>query len=132
VPPETAAVIAFKDAERWLARTWWIVFPCFAALTARLAVERTCDDSYQLLSQATSHPSLAWLLALVYVSAHWWLLAAYLVTVRRTHTLLPTFQAGRMVWGNQSAKILLLLATLMLEYAPVSVWRAIGVRISSC
>ncbi|HMF61047.1 MAG TPA: hypothetical protein VK595_11790 [Vicinamibacterales bacterium] len=37
------------------------------------------------------------------------------------------------VWGNQSAKIVLLLATLILEYAPVSIWRAVGARFgSSC
>jgi hypothetical protein len=133
MPPESIAVTGFMDDQRWVARTWWVVFPCFAMLTARLAAERTCGDPYQLLAQATSRPLLGWLLAAVYVSAHWWLLAVYLVTVRRTQMLLPTIEAARTVWGNQSAKILLLLGTLILEYAPVSIWRAIGARFgSSC
>ena len=126
-------MIAFMDDRRWIARTWWVVFPCFAVLTVRLTVERTCGDSYQLLAQITSRPSFGWLLAALYVSAHWWLLAVYLVTVRRTQMLVPTIAAARTVWGNQSAKIFLLLATLILEYAPVSIWRAVGVRLgSSC
>ena len=121
-------MIARLDDRRWIARTWWVVFPSFAVLTARLAAERTCDNSYQFLSQVTSHPSLGWMLAAIYVSAHWWLLAVYLVTVRRTGMLMPTVEGTRMVWGGHSAKIFLLLATLILEYAPVSIWRAIGER----
>jgi hypothetical protein len=133
MPPESTAMIDSTNAGGWIGRTWWVVFPCFAVLTARLAAERTCGDSYQLLSQATSHPSLGWLLAAVYVSAHWWLLAVYLVTVRRTRQLLPTIQDARRMWGNQWTKVLLLLTTLILEYAPVSIWRAIGARLgSSC
>jgi hypothetical protein len=128
MPPESTAVIDSTIDGRWIGRTWWVVFPCFAVLTARLAAERTCGDSYQLLSQVTSRATLGWLLAAVYVSAHWWLLAVYLVTVRRTGMLLPTIEVTRMVWGNQSAKIFLLLAALVLEYAPVSIWRAIGAR----
>jgi hypothetical protein len=131
MPPESIAVIGFMDDRRWVARTWWVVFPCFAMLTARLAAERTCDNSYQFLSQVTSHPSLGWLLAAIYVSAHWWLLAVYLVTVRRTQMLLPTIEAARAVWGSQWTKVLLLLAALIVEYAPMSIWRAIGVRLGS-
>jgi hypothetical protein len=119
-------VIALTADTRWMARTWWVVFPCFTVLTARLVAERMCDNSYQFLSQVTSHPSLGWLLAAVYVSAHWWLLAVYLETVRRTQMLVPAVEAARTVWGRQSAKIFLLLAVLILEYAPVSIWRAIG------
>jgi hypothetical protein len=125
MPSESTAVIVLPDDNRWIGRTWWVVFPCFAVLTTRLVAERTCDNSYQFLSQVTSHPSLGWLLAAVYVSAHWWLLAVYLEAVRRTRMLVPTIEAAREVWGSQSAKILLLLATLILEYAPVSIWRAI-------
>jgi hypothetical protein len=133
MPPESTAMIALTDGGRWIARTWWLVFPCFAVLTTGLVAERMCDNSYQSLSQMTSHPSLGWLLAAVYVSAHWWLLAVYLETVRRTQMLVPTMDGARAVWGSQSAKILLLLAILILEYAPVSIWRAIGVRLgSSC
>jgi hypothetical protein len=131
MPPESTAVIALTDDRRWIARTWWVVFPCFAVLTARLVAERMCDNSYQFLSQVTSHPSFGWLLAAVYVSAHWWLLAVYLETVRRTQMLVPTIEAARAVWGSQSAKIFLLLAMLILEYAPVSIWRAIGAGLGS-
>ena len=126
-------MIDSTNAGRWIGRTWWVVFPCFAVLTARLAVERTCGDSYQLLSQVTSRASLGWVLAAVYVSAHWWLLAVYLVTVRRTQMLLPTIQDARRMWGNQWTKVLLLLAALIVEYAPMAIWRAIGARLgSSC
>ena len=125
--PQLNTPAPFTGIELWLARFWWLIFPAFGAMTARLSMERTSGGASQLLPQATSDPSLAWLLAIIYVAAHWWLLLAYLVTVRRTQMLFPNLRVVRIVWGSESPKLLLLFTAFALEYLPLSMWQAIGV-----
>ena len=104
-------------------RSWWVIFPCFAALTLRLSVERACSDPYDLLPALMSRPGWAWPLALLYLLAHVWMLAVSLVTVSRAGEL----RAGTLrMWGNHAVKLLLMLGVFVIEYAPVSLWRLIG------
>jgi hypothetical protein len=110
----------------WLARGWWLLMPPFALLVARLTVERACAAPYELLPTTTSVPLLAWMLAGLYVGAHAWMAAAYLLTVERTGALIPTISAVRAAWRGQAVKLLLAAAVLATEYAPIPMWRAVG------
>lgn len=117
------------DAGRaflWLVRAWWLIFPCFGALTVTLVIQRTCARPHQLLPSVTSDPALAWPVALLYLSAHLWMLAAYLLTVERAGSLLPTPQAIRAVWSKQATKLMLMTATLVVEASPVALLRLAG------
>jgi hypothetical protein len=106
--------------------SWWLLFPSFAALTLRLAVERMCAEPYDLLPALTSKTASAWPLAIVYVLAHVWMISAYLVTVSKTQALLPRPGAIRAVWGAGAARFILMLAAFAIEYAPVPMWRLVG------
>lgn len=108
--------------ETWLMRTWWLLCPSFTALTVRLGVERACADPYDLLPALTSHPGWAWPLALVYVFAHLWVLAAYLVTVSHAQEVLPDASAFGAVWGANAVKLVLMIGVLAIEYSPSLLW----------
>ena len=110
----------------WLARAWWSLIPPFAMLVARLCVDRLCGAPYELLPSATTVPILAWLLAGLYVAAHAWLVAAYLLTVEAAGALLPTWSALRTAWRGHLPKLVLATVIFAIEYAPVSLWRVIG------
>jgi hypothetical protein len=107
-----------------LKRSWWGVFPAFAAITVRLAFERTCGDP--LLPGATADPAWGLPLALLYVLAHAWSLAAYLVTASRSQRLAPRGAAWREVWGRDRVKLALMAILLAGEHAPAEAWRAFG------
>lgn len=107
----------------WLSHLWWPMWPCFASLAGALAVERVCGQPYRLLPGATSQPALAWPLALLYLAAHLWLLAAYVITVQRSDSLLPDRRMVRAVWGRTAVKIWLMVAAFAIEYLPISIWR---------
>lgn len=111
---------------RLLGRSWWVIFPLFAALSVRLAVERACGDPYELLPALTSNARWAWGVALVYVLAHVWFVGAYLVTVSRTGTLLPALAAWRGVWRMDAVKIAGMAVLLAIESAPVAIWRMLA------
>jgi hypothetical protein len=110
-------------------RYWWVLFPCFSVLTCRLTAERMCGDPYDLLPALTSRPAWAWPIALVYVSAHVWVLAVWLLTVSRSRELVPGPRAYRVVWGADAAKLLLMLGVFVIEYSPVSLWRLLGASV---
>jgi len=112
----------------WLKRTWWVIFPAFALLTARLAIERSCSDPYDLLPATTSHPAFAWPLAAVYVLAHVWIVGAYLVTASRARTLVPAMSAWSAAWGKNAPTVVAMVAALAVEYAPVALWAFIGAQ----
>ena len=126
VHSEVRVVKARDGGTSLLARSWWVVFPVFAAIALRLAVERTCGDPYELMPALTSSARWAWPLALLYLAAHAWSVAAYLLTVARADTLLPPLAAWRRVWGGDVVKIVLMLAMLAIESAPIGLWRMIG------
>ena len=121
-PPENSP----RAIQRWLVRGWFILFPCFAALTFEMCFERTCRDPYDLLPAVTSRPLLAWPVALLYVTAHVWAIAAYLLTVSATQRLVPTSQEYRAVWAGDTGKPALMLAVLVIEYLPLAWWRLVG------
>jgi hypothetical protein len=110
-----------------LKRSWWVIFPAFAALTVRLAAERSCGDPYDLLPVATSNPALAWPLAIVYVLAHAWIAGAYLATAERSRSLVPPIT----VWTSSANpfQILLMLAAFAVEYAPAALWASLGAMV---
>jgi hypothetical protein len=116
--------------RRVLEISWWGLFPCFAVLTLRLSVERACGDPYDLLPAMTADPTWAWLLAVVYLLAHLWMLAAYLVTIDDGGSLVPSTRVIRGVWGSDVSKVLLMSAALVIEYWPVSLWRWLGTSVT--
>jgi hypothetical protein len=115
----------------WLVRGWWLVMPPFAALVARLAFERSCAAPYELLPTLTRLPQAAWGLAALYVAAHAWLAAAYLVTIQETGALVPGLAAVRTARRGRLPLLLVACAIFAIEYAPISMWQAIG-RTLSC
>jgi hypothetical protein len=113
--------------ERWVMRTWWFLFPSFALLTIVLSFERACRDPYNLLAGAASIPATALGLAAMYVLAHVWIVAAYLITVARTQDLLPSARTFRETWPTaDSLKVALMAAAVATEYCPVRLWRLVG------
>jgi uncharacterized membrane protein YhdT len=129
MPARSAPVIRPRALQRWLIWTWWPVFPCFAAVTLRLVLERACADPYNLLPEATLAPGWAWLIALAYVAGHGWTIGAYLLVVSQADALLPPWRAVRSTWGNATPQLLAMLIVLIVEYAPITLWRFIGARL---
>lgn len=113
-------------ARRRLARLWWLIFPAFTLLTIRLGAERACGQPYDLLPAVTSNPSWAWPLAAVYVLAHGWIVAAYLATAVGAGTLIPSWTRWRTLWGRQGYRVVMMMAALAIEYAPMVWWRWLG------
>jgi hypothetical protein len=105
--------------------------PPFAALVARLAFERICAAPYELLPTLTRLPQVAWGLAALYVAAHAWLAAAWLVTIEETGALIPGLPAVRTAWRGRLPLLLVACAIFAIEYAPIPIWKAIG-RTLSC
>ena len=108
---------------RW---SWWIIFPAFALLVVRVSVERACADPYNLLPTAMSRPSTGWAIALLYVAAHVWILAAYLRGASSTGTSWAWIAALRIGSGGELWKAVLIGIALAAEYVPVSLWRMAG------
>lgn len=108
-----------------LGAAWWLLFPCFTALVVRLAVERACSDPYDLLPALASNPLWGWLIAIIYVASHLWIIAVYILTASISDSLLPR-SVFRGFWGADSVKILLMLSAFVLEYLPVTMWRLAG------
>jgi len=115
-----------RATVRWLARSWWLLFPAFAAVTLRLGVERACADPYDLLPAITSNPAWAWPIAVVYVLAHAWVVTAYVTTTVVAETLRPSRGHWRALWGRELYLIVAMAAALVLEYAPIALWRWLG------
>jgi hypothetical protein len=111
---------------RWLGRSWWLFFPAFTVVTLRLGVERACADPYDLLPAVTSNPAWAWPIALVYVLTHVWTITAYVTTAVGAGTLWPSRVQWRSLWGRELYTIVAMAAALVLEYAPVALWRWLG------
>jgi hypothetical protein len=115
-----------ESRHTWLVVSWWVLFPCFTALTVALTGGRMCGDASDLLPSLTSNPGLAWPVALVYVLAHIWIVAACLLTIARTGELLPRVHQFRSLWRGDATKVFLMAAALIVEYSPTSLWRIIG------
>ena len=111
---------------RWLARSWWLLFPAFTVVTLRLGVERACADPYDLLPALTSNPAWAWPIAVVYVLTHVWAVTAYMTTTVVAGTLWPSREHWRTLWGRQLYMLLAITAVLGVEYAPLALWRWLG------
>ena len=121
------------DATRaWLARAWWVLVPAFAILVARLVFERTCASPNDLLPTMTAVPLVAWGLATLYLGSHVWLAAAYVLTVERTGTLVPTWSLIRRAWDDDLLKVVVATVVVAVEYAPAPWLQAIGHRILHC
>ena len=111
---------------RWLARSWWLLFPAFTVVTLRLGLERACADPYDLLPALTSNPAGAWPIALVYVLTHVWTITAYVTTTVVAGTLWPSRVQWRTLWRRDLYTIVAMAAALVLEYAPIALWRWLG------
>jgi hypothetical protein len=125
VPHLRLKVLAGVPAEV-LGLSWWLLWPAFSVLSLRLGVERACRDPYDLLPVITSDPRWAWPLALVYVLAHIWFVAVYVITVANAQSLAPAMRSWQTCWGRDAIKIALMAVALMIEYAPVPLWKFLG------
>jgi hypothetical protein len=132
VPEGNDTVMDLSAAQVWLTRLWWVVVPPFGLLVSRLAFERACAAPYQLLAEIASQPSFAWPLAVLYLSAHLWAIAAYLVTVERTDTLAPSVRVIRALWGPEAIKLAVTAAVLTVEYASIRLWSLVGHSLLGC
>ena len=112
--------------RRWLGAAWWAICPAFLLIVGAFIVERACFDRYALLPGIGTRPTLAWLVAGVYVGAHFWALLLYCITVRQTGELLPSPRRLVDQWPHERYKVLLMLALLALEYVPAAAW--VGLR----
>lgn len=115
-------------ADLALSYAWWALFPPFLVLVVRLSFERACADPYSVLAGVMSNPAKAYAVALLYVAAHGWLLAAYLRACAVTGSLWPSarFRAAR---GHGTWKMALMLVALAVEYWPVSLWRGLSAAV---
>jgi hypothetical protein len=111
---------------------WWLVMPAFALLVLRLDLERICAAPYELLPTVTTVPLFAWALSGLYLAAHAWVAAAWLVTALHADRMLPRWRIVRGLWGVRIWMIWLTLAIFALEYAPIPMWRIIGRRVLNC
>lgn len=116
----------------WFLRAWWVLVPAFAVLVIRLVYERGCAAPYELLPQLTTNALLAWPLASMYLAVHCWAVAAYLITVQATGTLLPSRAAAKSIWGSYWPMVLFTIAILALEYSPIPFWRWVGRSVAQC
>jgi hypothetical protein len=123
--------VSRADVRTVLGATWWIVFPCFAVLTVRLAHDRACGNAYLLLPDITSTPSGAWPLATIYLLAHVWMVTAWVLYVLRSNRLVPPVEAITHAWRGDERKVLLMAVAFAIEYAPIPVWHALG-RLAGC
>ena len=116
----------------WLRWSWWFVVPPIGALAVRLAFERACESPYELAAALMSRSRPALLVALLYLGAHVWAVVAYLLTIERTRTLVPSLGAVRRLWGSDVIKLAIAAAVLALEHAPVRLWRLLGRAVLGC
>jgi hypothetical protein len=108
-----------------LRTSWWVLFPAFAVLVARLTVDRICRDPYDLLPALTSSPATALLLAGIYVIAHAWIISAYLVSIDRE--LVPKLANISRTWRRDSWRVYAMAAVFVIEYFPNTFWTFVGV-----
>jgi hypothetical protein len=117
--------------QRVLGTSWWLLCPSFAALVARLTLERSCADPYFLLPNLMARPTVAWPLAMLYLLGHVWTLAAYLSPLGERPETTRT-RGIPLAWPRSHAlKVWLMTGLLLVEYAPITLWRMIG-RLSGC
>jgi hypothetical protein len=109
-----------------LRTSWWVLFPAFSVLVARLTVERICGDPYDLLRALTSNPATALLLAGIYVIAHAWIISAYLLSVDREE-LVPRLANISRTWRRDSWRVYAMAAVFVIEYFPNTFWTFVGV-----
>jgi hypothetical protein len=109
-------------AIRWLAVSWWVIWPLFTIVVLVFVRERACWDRYDLLPSVSRRPALAWMLATFYVLAHCWLAGAYVATARATGELLPSLKRVTQVWGRAWLQLPLGAIPFAIEYAPAVLW----------
>ncbi|HEY7059618.1 MAG TPA: hypothetical protein VH458_23945 [Vicinamibacterales bacterium] len=68
---------------KWARAVWWLECPAFLVLVLRFSFERGCMNPYELLEPLMRRQSTAVAIALVYLSAHVWLLAVLVLLARQ-------------------------------------------------
>lgn len=122
-----------KDfTTRLLTASWWVVFPLFSILVARLAFERGCADGLELLPAFMKRPSTAVIVAGLYLAAYVWVAAACLYSMRRSQRLVPGRNELREIWGADLTKVVALAAVLVVEQIPRRLWTLIMHAFGGC
>src|SRR5688572_13453664 len=111
---------------RWVGLTWWGVFPVFLAIVAAFTRDRMCLARLTLLPSIATRPTLAWLVACMYLAAHVWLLVAYVATALYARDLIPNLQVARAGWRRDWRRVLAMILLMAIEYAPASIWVRLG------
>jgi hypothetical protein len=111
---------AVRDA---LAVSWWAIFPLFTGLVATSVYERAVLQPQELWLWLWHRPVAALLVGAIYVTAHWWCLAWYLLAVHRTQRPIPSPRDLMDACGPYAWRLAALLTVLAVEYSPVTLWR---------
>jgi hypothetical protein len=123
---------AHSPALVFLPRSYWIVLLGFGVVVAGFTRDRACVDHLNLLPSIAGRPALALLAGIAYLSGYGWLAAAYAATVAETRELLPTVRELSVVAGVSRWRLVLLLATVVVEFLPLQVVRGAGNLLGAC
>jgi hypothetical protein len=120
--------VAAPDVRTALSASWWALFPPACVLLGRLVFEHAWiyggPPPLELLPWSERCGALSIAAAVVYLAVHVWLCAAYILIVRRTQRLVPTWRGIQSALGTATWKAVLLATAVALEYVPVFVWRS--------
>src|SRR5262245_45883410 len=109
-------------ARRLLARVWFVLFPAFVVLVLLLVIDRGCFDRPYITPSIGTKAAAVWPAAIVFVAAHCWIAAAYVLTAVGTDSLLPTLADARKLWGSDWRKIIGIAVVFAFGYAPAIIW----------
>jgi hypothetical protein len=112
--------------KRWLLLAWFAIFPAFTLLVARTLYERAVLRLPELWPWLKQRPTAAFLAGAIYVSAHWWCLAWYLLAVRRTQRPVPTMAQLVDECRPYLPIVIAMLLILAIEYSPITIWRLLA------
>ena len=118
-------------SRRLLARIWFVLFPAFVVLVFFLVSDRGCFDRPYITPSIGTRAAVVWPAAMVYVAAHCWMAAAYVLTVIGTDSLLPTLADARKLWGSDWRKIVGIAVVFAFGYSPAIIWVRLS-RMTGC
>jgi hypothetical protein len=121
VPSETRAEALFTA-------TWYVLFPAFSGLQARLSYERGCLDPHELLQSLMRRQGTAVIVAAVYVSAYAWVTARGVSLVRAGGLTATTL--SRLDWNG--LRVILMVGLIAADQIPRQAWTWFYAAVSRC
>ncbi|HEY7055271.1 MAG TPA: hypothetical protein VH458_02040 [Vicinamibacterales bacterium] len=114
---------ATATTKYWLSLIWFALCPAFVALVARDIYERAVLDLRELWPWLQHRPLLMFAAGAVYLGAHLWCLAWYLLAVRHTQRPIPALSDVVAECRPHAGMVALLAIALVVEYSPTMIWR---------